>query len=166
MLVLHEHVVISGRGHVVGIRPETNRMLSFLPSSDKSFNSVRDRRDRAWSVCLCLRWVNQDTQSLCVSPRSVTSDGSKRVEASSRGDGSWRQDVWYAAGWVEAGARVPRPQRVNYHPTTTTRPEKGGGGGQFVFPLRSLTCVIVFLMSLNHWNILNILQEKSKVILI
>lgn len=60
---------------------------------------------------------------VCFSPWSVSSDGSKRVEASSGGNGSGRQDVWYPAGRVKPRARIPRPQRVNDHPAAAARPD-------------------------------------------
>lgn len=73
-----------------------------------------------------LRWEDSENHrtepvSVCVSPWSVSSDGPKRVEAGSRGNGSGRQNVWNAAGRVKTRARIPRPQRVDYHPATATR---------------------------------------------
>lgn len=66
-------------------------------------------------VCVCVS----------LSPWSVTSDGSKRIEASSWGNGSRRQNVWYPTRWVKARARITWPQGVDYHPTTAARPEEG-----------------------------------------
>lgn len=57
-----------------------------------------------------------------VSPRSALSDGTKRVEASSRGNSSGRQNVWDATGWVKTRPRIPRPQRVDYHAATAAGP--------------------------------------------
>lgn len=73
-------------------------------------------------------WISADRWRrvcVCVSPWSVTSDGSKRIEASSWGNGSRRQNVWYPTRRVKARARITWPQGVDYHPTTAARPEEG-----------------------------------------
>lgn len=64
---------------------------------------------------------------LCVSPRSSLSNWSKRVKASPWGHSSRRKNTWNAAGWIETRARIPGPQRVDYHPTMSRRPTQAEG---------------------------------------
>lgn len=62
-----------------------------------------------------------------VSPRSVASYGSERVEASAWRNRSRRKDVRNPMGRVEAGARIAGPQRVDDHPAGAVR----SGAGKF-----------------------------------
>lgn len=99
---------------IICFRNQCSCVFRHQQCSTQILNSSKNSSENYWTTSVKTR--------VGVSPWSVSSDGSKWVEASSRGNGSRRQDVWNATGRVKSRARIPRPQWVDYHPATATRP--------------------------------------------